>query len=401
MRILILTKKFPYPLKDGEAIAIFNLIKGFSNLGHGVTALSINTIKHHFDIQQLPTDVKALADFHEVTVDTSPTYGGALGNLLAGTPYHVDRFISEAYRQKLRELLNNNKYDLIQCEGLFLGPYLDDIRQLSKAPVVLRAHNVEAEIWGRMAANQANPLKRWYIGLQAKRLGQYEVTQLNRYDAIVPITDDDGRKLKTLGANKPMHTTPAGIDLTRFDGYDRFEQIPNTVFFIGGLDWLPNQEGLQWFLQNVWPKVYQQNPQWQFHIAGRNMPDWLRQLKAEGVQVLGEVDSAVEFMARRQIMVVPLLSGSGMRIKIVEGMAVGKPIVATTVGAEGIEYTNGKDILIADAAEAFTQQVLQLMANPTQANNVGKNARQLIESKYDNGKFAAKLIEFYRSQFGL
>ena len=398
MNILILTKKFPYPLKDGEAIAIFNNIKGFSQLGHQVTVLAINTLKHHYDIKELPADVKALADFQEVTLDTSPTIGGALKNLFSGESYHVSRFVSEEYRSKLESVLKSKQFDIIQCEGLFMGRYLDTIRQNSKAPVVMRAHNVESEIWQRIAANEGNPIKKLYLKIQASRLRKYELAQLNRYDAVVPITDDDRMKLQAMGADKPMVTSPAGIDLERFNGY-QLTQMKNTLFFIGGLDWLPNAEGVRWFLETVWPVAKAKHPDLEFHIAGRNCPPWLKEWKADGVTVLGEVDNALDFMARRQVMVVPLFSGSGMRIKIVEGMAMGKPIISSQIGAEGILYLDGNNIVISNTLSEYIEAIDKYMAQPESFEQIGKNARQLIESKYDNRTFAAALINFYNTQF--
>jgi len=259
---------------------------------------------------------------------------------------------------------------------------------------------VESEIWERVADNESNFFKKWYIWLQAKRLRKYEIAQLNSYDAIVPITEEDNKKLKAMGATVPMFTSPAGIDLERFKGYEELTQIRNTLFFIGGLDWPPNQEGIRWFLQNVWPTVRKKYPALEFHIAGRNMPGWLKNFKSEGLQLYGEVDDALEFMARRQIMLVPLFSGSGMRIKIIEGMAMGKAVIATAIGAEGILCENRINILVTNEIRGFIESIALCNGNATFADNLGKNARQLVESQYDNDKFAVALMNFYTSQFG-
>lgn len=401
MRILILCKKFPYPLKDGEVIAIYNNIKAFHRLGHEVTVLAINTLKHYTDVVTLPADVLALAEFKAVTVDTTVKPISALLNLFTGGSYHIERFINQGFESLVIEQIVAQQFDLVQCEGLYLGPYVDVIRKHFKGPVVMRSHNVESEIWERLAANEKNPLKQWYITLQAGRLKQYEMAQLNRYDAIVPISSDDGRKMRDMGATVPMFTTPCGSDLDRYERYQTVRPQPNTVFFIGGLDWLPNQQGVKWFVEAVWPTLKTQHPEVEFFVAGRNMPPWIKDLQGNGIHILGEIDDALAFIAQRAIMIVPLFSGSGMRIKIIEGMAMRKAIISTTVGAEGIEYTDGKDILIANDAEAFIKHLSILLNNPIDIDALGENASILIESRYNNLTFAGQLIEFYQRLFAI
>lgn len=401
MNILILCKKFPYPLKDGEVIAIYNNIKAFKRLGHTVTVLAINTLKHHTDVSRLPTEVTDLATFRAITVDTAVKPLAAFKNLITGGSYHIERFISKAFEDLVTETLATEKFDLVQCEGLYLGPYVDVVRKHFKGAVVMRSHNVESEIWERLAANESNTLKKWYLTLQAGRLKQYELAQLSRYDAIVPISPDDERKMKAMGATVPIFTTPCGSDLDRYEPYQQNQPKPNTIFFIGGLDWLPNQEGVKWFTQQVWPILKEQHPELEFYVAGRNMPIWMEELNGNGVHILGEIEDALGFIAQNSIMIVPLFSGSGMRIKIIEGMAMKKAIVSTSIGAEGIGYADGVDICIADNQQAFINKLNQLLQDDGKVNSMGEKARELIESRYNNLTFAGQLIEFYQRAFGI
>lgn len=401
MNILFLCKKFPYPLKDGEVIAIYNNIKAFHRLGHTVTVLAINTLKHHTDVTRLPEEVTDLATFRAITVDTGVKSLAALKNLFTGGSYHIERFISKAFEDLVTETLVAEKFDLVQCEGLYLGPYVDIVRRHFKGPVVMRSHNVESEIWERLAANEGNPFKKWYLTLQAGRLKQYELVQLSRYDAIVPISPDDERKMKQMGATVPMFTTPCGSDLDRYEPYQQSQPKPNTIFFIGGLDWLPNQEGVKWFAEKVWPSLKQKHVELEFYVAGRNMPAWMQELNGNGVHILGEIEDALGFIAQNSIMIVPLFSGSGMRIKIIEGMAMKKAIVSTSIGAEGIGYTDGVDISIADNQQAFIDKLNQLLQDDGKVNSMGEKARELIESRYNNLTFAGQLIEFYQRAFGI
>lgn len=401
MDILLLSKKFPWPLKDGEVIAIHNNIKAFSQAGHRVTVLAMNTLKHHTDVDSLPESASGLARYISVDIDTGVKPLPALSNLVLGGSYHIERFISKNFRNKLQQLLQTESFDLIQCEGLYFGPYLEQIRGLTRAPVTMRAHNVEAEIWQRVADETPGFLKKNYLKVQAGRMFRYEQRQYNRYDAIIPITERDASQIKSLGASKPVFTSPAGIDLERYNDYLNKDYQPLSVGFIGSLDWLPNVEGLRWLVHEVWPEVSRQLPAARLYIAGRNMPLPLKLWNSPTVSVIGEVDNSLAFMSDKQLMVVPLFSGSGMRIKIIEGMALGKALLSTSIGAEGINYTVGKNLFIAGDRAAFTKQMIQLLSHAKTCQNAGKNARSFIEEQYDNNKLGERLLAFYKQQFNL
>jgi glycosyltransferase involved in cell wall biosynthesis len=169
-----------------------------------------------------------------------------------------------------------------------------------------------------------------------------------------------------------------------------------TVFHIGALDWMPNQEGLQWFFDKVWDKILGKHPEVKFYLAGRNAPDHYSALAFRNVVFMGEVDDAYEFMRSKAVMVVPILSGSGMRIKIIEGMALGKAIVTTTIGTEGIETSHGKDIFIADEPAAFADAVCKLIEDKSFCLEIGKNARNFVTSQYDNHAISGSLVTFYQ-----
>lgn len=401
MDILLLCKKFPWPLKDGEVIAIHNNIKAFSRAGHKVTVLAMNTLKHHTDVNELPEDISDMARYISVDIDTGVKPLPALQNLLLGGSYHIERFISKNFRKQLNDLLTQEQFDLIQCEGLYFGPYLEQIRSLTKAPVTMRAHNVEAEIWQRVAEETPGFLRKNYLKVQAGRMFRYEQKQFNRYDAIIPITERDASQIKSLGASKPVFTSPAGIDLERYDNYLNKDIQPLSVGFIGSLDWLPNVEGLRWLVHEVWPKVSRQLPAARLYIAGRNMPLTLKLWNSDTIKVLGEVDNSLEFMSNKQLLVVPLFSGSGMRIKIIEGMALGKAQLSTSIGAEGINYTAGKNLFVADNEAAFTKKMIQLLSHANTCQKAGEQARKFIEEQYDNNRLGERLLDFYKQQFDI
>jgi hypothetical protein len=396
MKILQLCKKFPFPLKDGEAIAVTYLAKAFDDLGSEVTLLSMNTSKHWFDLNALPDDFTHYADVHEVFVYNHIRPLDALRNLLTRKSYHVERFEDPAFAAKLAELLQKEHYDVVQLESVYLAPYIPIIRKHSTALVALRSHNVEHEIWERVAAN-SNRFKKWYLQMITPRLKRYEIDRLNDYDLVVGISDRDVAQFKKLGLQKPAVVCPIGLDSRDYQpDYNSFKR-GLSLSFIGSLDWMPNIEGLKWFLEKVWtPLLAPEFPGLEFHIAGRTAPAWLKSMQIPGVHFHGEVPSAPDFINQHSVMVVPLLSGGGMRAKILEGIAVGKVVLSTTLGMEGIEARDHKECLLADTPEDFLNAVRWCYAQGTELESIGRRAQALCSERYDNLEVTRKLLETYR-----
>ncbi len=397
MKILQLSKKFPFPLKDGESIAITNLAKAFDALGSAVTLLAMNTSKHWFDPSLLPVGFDHYQSVHTVDVDNRIKPAAALRNLFSKRSYHIERFENQQFANKLIEILQTNTFDVVQLETLYLAPYIPIIRRYSNALIALRAHNVEHEIWERVAQN-SHPLKRWYLNRITPRLKQFETEQLNRSDLLIGITERDVEQFRRLGLRKPAVVTPIGLDSRDYHNDDASFQRPLSLAFIGSLDWMPNAEGLAWFLEQVWsPLLAPRFPELTFHIAGRNTPDWLFRLQLPGVQVHGEVPDASAFVNQHSIMVVPLLSGSGMRAKILEGMALGKVILSTSIGLEGIDARQEREALVADHPEAFLKAVEWSCDHPDQLFCIGQRARRFCFENFDNLEVARQLLHTYRS----
>lgn len=396
MRILQLCKKFPYPLKDGESIAITHLSKAMHQMGCELTLLSMNTNKHHFDTSQLPTDYNYFKQIHSVDVNISLNNWDAFINLIKGTSYHVTRFISEEFNQKLVELLKNNVFDVIQLETLYLAPYISTIQKYSNAIIALRAHNIEHEIWERIIDHHPNNLRKWYLKHLTKQLKKYEVDQFEKYDLLIAFTDRDLGKFRKLGYHNGAITSPIGIELKQYKA--SITPPPNiSVTFIGALDWMPNSEALNWFLNKVWNRLRALHSEFELHVAGRNCPDNLKNLKLPGVTVHGEVENSNSFISQHPVMVVPLLSGSGMRVKILEGMALGKLIITTSLGLEGIPAIHKEHIMIADTPEEFIACFEYIYDHPEEIIRMGHRAVQFVSERYDTYKIAAGLLHKYQS----
>lgn len=396
MKILQVTNKVPYPTNDGGAIACMNLTSGFSLLGHEVTVLAMNTLKHHIEPVDIPESVKDWADFRLVDVPAPVSPVAAVLNLIfSGKPYNAVRFISKSFAKALQQLLSEKKFDIVQLEGLYVCPYIPVIRKHSDALIVYRAHNIEHEIWERTAAISTG-FKKFYLNELARRIKKFEIECMNQYDLLVPITERDGNILDALGNLCPRHVSPTGIDTRELIPHAKNLEHPS-LFHIGSLEWAPNQEGLIWFVDRCWPKIHQKFPDLKFYIAGRQAPEWLkRRFNASNIVFLGEVPDAYQLINSKSIMVVPLFSGSGMRIKIIEGMALGKPIVTTPIGTEGISTENGKNILIAEGENEFVSEIERLITDEELFHSVARNAITYIHEKFDNLALADALCGFYK-----
>ena len=395
MRILQVCNKFPYPPKDGGSIAKFSMIKGFYFTGHAVTVAAINTAKHYSDKSKMPFEIARMAEFYDVFKNTNPTILGALWNLFFSCkPYTATRFFSPKFEKTLIEILHSHSYDIVQLEGLYMCHYIPLIRKHSQAKIVYRAHNVEYEIWDRLWRGSQNIIAKAYYRLLTNRLKTYEYSCVNSYDLLVPITQRDADEYQKMGNTKPVFVAPTGVFTEDF--------LPKpysgnpSLFHIGGLDWAPNQQGLVWFIEECLPKIRENNPDVSLIIAGRNAPSWfIQKMKAPGVRFVGEVDSSTDFMTQHACMVVPLLAGSGMRIKIIEGLALGKVIVSTSVGAEGITAEHMKEICIANTADEFVDSINTVLKNTELFQTIEKNAVTFVNKTYDNVRIIQELIEFY------
>lgn len=395
LRILILANKFPYPSRDGGSIATLNLARSLASAGHQVTLLAMNTSKHYSDPEQIPAGLSQLITFISVPVNTDIRILRLVRNLLfSRLPYNAERFVSDDFSDALAGLLKKETYDIVQLEGLYLAPYIAKIRENSTALVVMRAHNIEHEIWNRMVAHQKGP-KKIYLRLLAARIWKMEQDYPDRVDAVLPITSRDGAVLQRMGCKRPMHVVPTGVDADKLAPDHSTLEFPS-VFHIGALDWIPNQEGLIWFFEEVWERVLQRFPDLKFYLAGRNAPEPFRSLAYPNLIYLGEVDDAYAFIRSRAVMIVPILSGSGMRIKIIEGMALGKAIVTTEIGTEGIDTTDGVNILIANDPERFAEHVCRLVSDRALCLKIGENARIFVAGHYDNPAITRDLTGFYQ-----
>ncbi|MCH7535129.1 MAG: glycosyltransferase family 4 protein, partial [Bacteroidetes bacterium] len=341
-------------------------------------------------------DSKYITDtsFEHVFVNTKVSPLGIIANFLTSGSYNVDRFYSKEFESKLIKILNKERFDVVQLESLFMTPYLNAIRQNSDASIILRSHNVEYKIWNRRTEHETNPIKKWYLHFLTRRLKRYELEYLNQYDGIAAISHNDLSNFKDMGCTIPIVEIPFGIDLNKYAVQHTEGKTPS-LFCFAAMDWAPNEEGFKWFIDEVWGEVHSHFPDLVLNVAGKNMPGWMLDLKLKNVVVHGAVPDQVQFINAMDIMLVPLLSGSGIRVKIIEGLALGKSIISTSIGAEGIQCTDGEDILIADNAAAFVDKIRLLIEGSSKKSALEKSACELANSTYNLKKIITSLTNFY------
>ncbi len=393
MRILQICNKPPYPPHEGGSIAMHNITMGLINAGHSVKVLAISSFKNNTTKENLPEWYLKSTDYETVFIDLKIKPFEAFKNIFSNESYHVERFISNAFTEKIIDILLLDKYDVIQLETLFLTPYVEEIRKYSDAKIVLRSHNIEHLIWERIAMDCKNPFKRFYIKHLSDTLKNYELNVINKFDGIACISKKDETFFVKNNCIVPITNISFGIDIEEYNY--KFAQENISLFHIGAMNWIPNQAGIKWFLQNVWQLIIDEIPDVMFTLAGRKMPTSFNKFKLQNIEIVGEVENAKDFIHSKGIMIVPLFSGSGIRIKIIEAMALGKLVITTKIGAEGINYTHKENILIANTAEDFKLAVIEAVSDGNLRKKIAENARFLIEAEHDNKKIIQKLLSFY------
>ena len=392
MKFLQICQKPPLPLTDGGCIAFHALTTGLIQAGHSVKVFTLFTDKHDFLPETMPEDYVLKTDIEGVYVDTNMNLIDVYCNFMTRDPYNLSRFFSVDVDIRLTRLLQKEKYDCIILESIFTTPYLPTIRRNVKTKVILRSHNVEHQIWNKLAVGEKNFFKRAYMSYLSKKLYKAEIEAWRSVDGTACISYDDLQFTQVL-SQKPSYLLPVAMPV----------QVPVEmtgnelkVYHIGSMDWMPNLEAINGFIENTLPTVLQEIPDFEFHIAGRTMPVSLHEKKIPGVVSWGEVESAELFARKFQIMIVPLQSGSGIRIKILEAFAMGIAVISTEQGIRGLDVDDRKEYYRAETPDQWVQ-ALRALQDPQERARIGKNAQNFMEESYSNSKIVQPLVQFIKS----
>jgi glycosyltransferase involved in cell wall biosynthesis len=396
LKILLITHRVPFPQNGGYQIVVCNTAKGLVRLGHEVTLMSLNG-KKNFGKTVVDKELRGNINYKVHDIDISISVWDMVANLFNKTSFNIDRYYDPAFEALLINEIKSNEYDIIQFEGLLVSLYLPAIQKVTHAKLIYRAHNIENLVWERLAQQKSDPFKKAYLQMHARRIKNYELLQLNKFDAITVFTQQDKAVMESYGVNIPVEVLPVGIDLENYQPDVTAIEFPS-LFFLGSLEWLPNREGMEWFLDNFFTELTEGDLNVKLYVAGSDIPESFDDYEVMGkIFIQGEVDDALEFVNSKAIMIVPLLSGGGMRVKIVEGMAMEKCIISTSLGVEGINFTHGENILIANTRDEFYQAIKRCIKDEKYCRNIGINARKLAERQHDNNKVAYSLVSFYQS----
>jgi sugar transferase (PEP-CTERM/EpsH1 system associated) len=305
-------------------------------------------------------------------------------------PYAVAKYRSRAFARRLRELIATRRFDLVVCDFLF--PAVNLPARLP-CPAVIFTHNVESEIWRRHAETKWFPARLLYI-LQYRRMLRFEGRTLRRFDAVLAVSDADRQTFARAYPNairEPVHVVPTGVDTAYFVP-GASDPASRSIVFTGSMDWLPNEDAMCYFVREVLPLVRAEEPSATLSIVGRAPTPSVRKLAVEaGVTVTGGVPDVRPYVRGAAVYIVPLRIGGGTRLKIFEAMAMGKAIVSTAVGAEGLPVTEGEHLLLADEPHAFARDIVRLMRDGHRRNELERAARAFVVAAYDWSAVAGAL----------
>lgn len=396
MKILLITHRVPFPQKGGYQIVVGNTAKGLVRLGHQVTLMSLNG-KKSYGKTKVDKELLDKINYKVHDIDISISIWDMLVNLFSKTSFNIDRYYDPAFEGLLLKEIKSNDYDVIQFEGLLVSLYLPAIQRATNAKLIYRAHNIENQVWTRLAQQKTDPFKKYYLQMHARRIKSYELQQLNKFDAITVFTQQDKAVMESYGVKIPVEVLPVGIDLENYQPDVTAIEFPS-LFFLGSLEWLPNREGMEWFLDNFLTALTEGDLNVKLYVAGSDIPESFDDYEVMGkIFIQGEVDDSLQFINSKSIMIVPLFSGGGMRVKIVEGMAMEKCIISTSLGVEGINFTDGENILIANTRDEFYQAIKRCIKDEKYCRTIGENARKLVQQQHNNNTVANSLVSFYQS----
>jgi glycosyltransferase involved in cell wall biosynthesis len=391
MRVLVIDEEIPFPLNNGKRIRTFNLLAPLATkyditfvcrYHEGMDAdFSHKMEKQGFSVIRIPHPIrkKSGAAFYTVL----------MANLFSRYPYSVTSHHSPLMIRHLKHLIKDNRFDLIHCEWT---PYAFNLKPIFPFPSVVDAHNVEAMIWKRNRDQVSNPIKKAFFHLQYKKMKRFEKEAFPNFSRVIAVSATDQAMIRQWIPERRIDIIENGVDISYFSPQNIPEK-PYSLVFTGSMDWRPNIDATVSFLKTTYPLILSKAPRTTLTIAGRNpLPEMISTArKYPSVTLTGTISDIRPPIQKAQVFIVPIRIGGGSRLKILEAFAMKKAVVSTSIGAEGIDITPGKNILIADTPAEFSAAVLKLFQDPGLRLRLGKAGRDLVESKYRWKNLSAKL----------
>ena len=386
MRTLQIAHKPPYPKLDGGCVAIaamHNTLASFSE----VNLAFITTHKHPFVATEFPVEIQRKIKAHR-HLNASPTLFGFIKSFVTRKCYLTSRFYSRSFEKELVKLIDDNKPDFILLESVFLADYINTLKQTG-TKILLRTHNVESAIW-KSKSNHTSFFKRLLFLHFSRSIHQLEVNACKSVDGIIAISQRELEFIAQHQISTPHILIPMGITET-----NQYSSYQRSFFHLGAMDWEPNKRGTDWLVDKVWQKVYQ-TTQSQLHLAGKSLQQ-TEYNNIEGVYNHGEINNAHAFMCQHGILVVPLFSGSGIRIKIMEAGLHKTPVIATPKAVEGLNLIPETHYLEATTEAEFYTQMTRLVNDIKLQQQLGTSLHAHIIDQFHYTKLNQRLIEFCQS----
>jgi glycosyltransferase involved in cell wall biosynthesis len=332
-------------------------------------------------------------------------YARLAGNLLSPLPYSVATHASPELAGAVRRFAAESPPDVWHCEWT---PYAEVLREalgekLADARWTVMAHNVESLIWRRYTESEANPVKRWYVRQQWRKFERFEEWAYSAATRAVAVSPDDAKLMREEFGAARAEVVENGVDVEFFKPQRDAERDPARLLFLGSLDWRPNLDAVSLLLDDIFPKVRAKVLGASLALVGRRPPDWLRERAAKipGVKVFADVPDVRPFLATCGMLVVPLRIGGGSRLKILEALATGTPVVSTRVGAEGLQLTPGRDLTVTETPDELADAVLEAIRHPDEAQETADNGRRRVLARYSWEPLANKLDAVWRAAAGI
>jgi polysaccharide biosynthesis protein PslH len=394
MRIAFVSARVPYPLNTGGRIRTFHLLRAAAAV-HDVTLVTaVESVSEAANLRALRDALPAL---HVEAVRVLPRHArGALVSRAAMAPFDPLPFAWAGFRdprfvRNVWRVLARTPVDLVHCDHVQVAHALPS----AGAPRIVNAHNVENVAVRRLADNERRPWRRALLGWEARKTEGSERATYATVDHCLAVSATDAAKIEALVPGLRVTVVPNGVDVKAFAVPDTAPDR-NLVVFVGSMDWSPNVEGVMWFARQVVPAIRRMRPTTSFLVVGRRPARRLiRALRQADVRCTGTVDDVRPFIERAAVVVVPLLSGSGTRLKILEAWAMGKAVVSTRVGAEGLPAEHAVNALVIDGAFAFAHAVTQLLDDEQTAVRLGANGRKTVEESFSWERVAESLLAAY------
>jgi glycosyltransferase involved in cell wall biosynthesis len=394
LRILWLKTELLHPVDKGGRIRTYHMLRALKR-DHHVTYLTLDDGTAGPDARERASEYcdELVCVPHSTRAKFSAGFYAELArNIVSPLPYFMQKYASPAMRREIERLVARNAFDVLVCD--FLNPSVNVPARLPLASVLFQ-HNVEAMIWQRHYEVQTNPLKKFYLGGQWRKSLAYERDACRRFDWVVAVSREDAETMRREYGVERVSDVPTGVDTEFFRPVGATKRAPHNLVFTGSMDWLPNEDAMQFFIKEIMPRVREQVPDVTLTVVGRNPFSSLVELSKRdpSIIVTGRVDDVRPHMERAAAYVVPIRVGGGTRLKIYEAMAMELPIISTTIGAEGLPVRDEQELLLADGPSEFANAVVRVLTDETTARNLGARAAATVRERFGWDKAATIFAE--------